>query len=60
MLPIGKLMRHEIAVVAPAAPVRRVIEVMVDTGAEAVLVVDGRGRVVGSIGDDQLAPREPE
>ena len=54
MLPIGELMRHEIAVVSPDAPVRRGIEVMVDTGVEAVLVVDGRGRVVGSIGDDQL------
>lgn len=54
MLPIGELMRHEIPVVSPDAPVRRVIEVMVDTGVEAVLVADGRGRVVGSIGDDQL------
>jgi CBS domain-containing protein len=54
MLPIGELMRHEIAVVSPEAPVRRVVEVMVHTGAEGVLVVDGRGRVVGSVGDDQL------
>lgn len=54
MLPIGELMRHEIAVVPPHAPVRRVIEVMVDTGVEGVLVVDGRGRVVGSVGDEQL------
>lgn len=54
MLPIGELMRHEIVVVPPDAPVRRVIEVMVDTGVEAVLVVDGRGRVIGSVGDDQL------
>ena len=54
MLPISELMRHEIAVVSPDAPVHRVVEVMVDTGIEGVLVVDGRGRVVGSIGDDQL------
>jgi len=54
MRPIGELMRHEIAVVSPDAPVRRVVEVMVDTGVEGVLVVDGRGRVVGSVGDDQL------
>ena len=54
MLPIGELMRHEIAVVSPEAPARRVVEVMVDTGVEGVLVVDGRGRVVGSVGDDQL------
>lgn len=54
MLPIGELMRHEIAVVSPDAPVRQVVEVMVDTGVEGVLVVDGRGRVVGSVGDDQL------
>ena len=54
MLPIGELMRHDDRGGPPDAPVRRVIEVMVDTGVEAVLVVDGRGRVVGSIGDDQL------
>jgi len=54
MLPIGELMRQEIAVVSPDAPVRRVIEVMVDAGVEGVLVVDARGRVVGSVGDDQL------
>ncbi len=54
MLPISELMRHEIASVSPDAPVRRVVEVMVETGVEEVLVVDGRGRVVGSVGDDQL------
>jgi CBS domain-containing protein len=54
MLPIGELMRHEFGVVPPDAPVRQVIEVMVDTDVESVLVVDGRGRVVGSVGDEQL------
>ena len=54
MLPISELMRHEIVAVSPDAPVRRVVEVMVDTGVEEVFVVDGRGRVVGSVGDDQL------
>ena len=54
MLPIGELMRHEIAVVSPDAPVRRVVEVMVGAGVEGVLVVDERGRVIGSVGDDQL------
>jgi CBS domain-containing protein len=54
MVPIGELMRHEIATVPPGTPVRRVIELMVDTGSEGVLVVDGRGRVVGSVGDEQL------
>jgi predicted transcriptional regulator len=54
MLTISRLMRHEVASVSPDAPVRRVVEVMVDTGVEEVLVVDGRGRVVGSVGDDQL------
>jgi CBS domain-containing protein len=54
MLPISEVMRHEIASVSPDAPVRRVVEVMVETGVEEVLVVDGRGRVVGSFGDDQL------
>jgi CBS domain-containing protein len=54
MLPISELMRHEIVAVAPDAQIRRVVEVMVDTGVEEVLVVDGRGRVVGSVGDDQL------
>jgi len=54
MLSISELMRHEVAAVSPDAPVRRVVEIMVDTGLEEVLVVDGRGRVVGSVGDDQL------
>ena len=54
MLPISELMRHEVASVPPDAPVRRVVEVMLETGAEEVLVVDGRSRVVGSVGDDQL------
>jgi predicted transcriptional regulator len=54
MLPISELMRQEVAAVSPDAPVRRVVEVMVDAGVEEVLVVDGRGRVVGSVGDDQL------
>ena len=54
MLPISEVMRHEIASVSPDAPVRRVVEVMVETGVAEVLVVDGRGRVVGSVGDDQL------
>jgi CBS domain-containing protein len=48
------MMRHDIGVVPPHAPVRRVIEVKVDTGVEGALVVDGHGRVVGSIGDEQL------
>src|SRR5260370_5606437 len=54
MLPISELMRHEIVAVAPDAQIRRVVEIMVDTGVEEVLVIDGRGRVVGSVGDDQL------
>jgi CBS domain-containing protein len=54
MLPIGALMRQDIAIVPPNTPVRQIIEVMVDTGLEGVLVVDGRGRVVGSVGDEQL------
>lgn len=54
MLLVGELMRQEIATVRPDTPVRRVVEVMTDTGVEGVLVVDGRGRVIGSVGDEQL------
>jgi predicted transcriptional regulator len=54
MLSVGEMMRHDIVVVAPDTPVRRIIQVMVDAEIEAVLVVDGRGHVVGSIGDEQL------
>ncbi len=54
MLAVGELMRQDIAVAHPDAPVRRVIELMVDMDAEAVLIADGRGRVIGSIGDEQL------
>jgi CBS domain-containing protein len=57
MLSVGEMMRHDLATVSPDASVRRVIEVMVDTGVEGVLVVDGRGRVVGSIGDEQLVAK---
>lgn len=54
MLSAGEMMRYDVAVVPPHAPARRVIEVMVDMGVEGALVVDGRGRVAGSIGDEQL------
>jgi CBS domain-containing protein len=54
MASVEEIMRHDVGVVAPDTPVRRIIQVMVDTEIEAVLVVDGRGRVVGSIGDEQL------
>jgi predicted transcriptional regulator len=47
-------MRHDVPRVSPEASVRQVVEDMVDAEAEGVLVVDGRGRVVGSIGDEQL------
>jgi CBS domain-containing protein len=53
MLSVGEMMRHDIAMVPPHVPVRRVLEIM-DMGVEGVLVIDGRGRVVGSIGDEQL------
>jgi CBS domain-containing protein len=56
---VGEVMRtrEQIAVVGADAPVCRVVEVMVEAGVEGVLVVDGRGRVVGSIGDEQLVAR---
>jgi CBS domain-containing protein len=54
MGPIRELMRHDVPRVSPEASVRQVVEDMVDAEAEGVLVVDGRGRVVGSIGDEQL------
>ena len=49
--------RQQIGVVGKDVPVRRVVQVMVEANVEGVLVVDGRGRVVGSIGDEQLVRR---
>jgi CBS domain-containing protein len=54
LIAIGRLMRRQIAVVSPATPVRRVVEAMAEADVDGALVVDGRGRVVGSIGDEQL------
>jgi CBS domain-containing protein len=54
VIAIGGLMRRQIAVVSPAAPVRGVVEAMAEADVEGALVVDGQGRVVGSIGDEQL------
>lgn len=51
---VDEIMRHDVGVVTPETPVRRITQVMVDMEIEAVLVVDGRGRVIGSIGDEQL------
>ena len=59
---VGEMMRarDEIAVVTVDASVRQVVDVMVKARVEGVLVVDGRGRVVGSIGDEQLVRRANE
>jgi CBS domain-containing protein len=54
MLPVGELMRQDIAVAHPGAPVRRVVELMATLDVEGVLIADVRGRVIGSIGDEQL------
>ena len=59
---VGEVMRtpHQIVVVSVDAPVRRVVDLMVKAGVEGVLVVDSRGRVIGSIGDEQLVRRASE
>jgi CBS domain-containing protein len=57
MLAVAEIMRHEIAVVSPDVPVRRVVEAMVEASVDGVLVIDGRGRVIGSVGDEQLVAR---
>jgi CBS domain-containing protein len=54
VIAIGGLMRRHIAVVPPAAPIRQVAEAMAEADVDGALVVDGRGRVVGSIADEQL------
>ena len=50
-------MRHEVAVVVPGAPIGYVTELMAERGLEGVAVVDGRGRVVGTVSDEQLVRR---
>ena len=56
---VGEMMRmrDQIAIVTADAPVRQVVEAMTEVGVEGVLVVDGRGRVVGSVGDEHLVAR---
>jgi CBS domain-containing protein len=54
MLAVAELMRRDIAVAHPGVPVRRIIELMATMDVEGVLVADRRGRVIGSIGDEQL------
>jgi len=54
MLAVCELMRQDIAVAHPGAPVRRVIELMATMDVEGVLIADVHGRVIGSIGDEQL------
>ena len=56
---IGEMlrMRDQIAIVSADAPVYQVVEVMVEAGVEGVLVVNARGRVVGSVGDEQLVAK---
>ncbi len=54
MLAVGQLMRQDIAVAHPGASVRRVIELMATMDVEAVLIDDVRGRVIGSISDEQV------
>src|SRR5262245_5015153 len=54
MLFVDELMRHDIPVVSPDTSVRRIIQLMVDTGVESILIANARGRVIGTIGDEQL------
>jgi len=54
MLAVGELMRQDIAVAHAGVRVRRVIELMATMDVEGVLIADVRGRVIGSIGDEQL------
>jgi len=49
--------RDEIATVGVDAPIRRVVEVMAAAAVEGALVIDERGRVIGSIADEQLVGR---
>src|SRR5262249_57873723 len=56
---VGEMMRtrDEIATVGVDAPISRVVEVMAAAAVEGVLVIDERGRVIGSVADEQLVAR---
>jgi CBS-domain-containing membrane protein len=54
MLAVTELMRRHVAIAPPEAPLGRIIELMTDMDLEGVLIVDPRGRVVGTVGDEQL------
>jgi CBS-domain-containing membrane protein len=57
MLAVAELMRRRVAIAPPEACLGRIIELMVDMGLEGVLIMDARGRVVGTVGDEQLVAR---
>jgi CBS-domain-containing membrane protein len=57
MRAVAELMRRHVPIALPEAPLGRIIELMVDTDLEGVLIVDARGRVVGTVGDEQLVAR---
>jgi CBS-domain-containing membrane protein len=57
MLAVAELMRRHNAIAQPEASLARIIELMVDMDLEGVLIVDARGRVVGTVGDEQLVAK---
>ncbi|MGH7987519.1 MAG: DUF190 domain-containing protein [Candidatus Binataceae bacterium] len=54
---VAEVMRREVATVHPDSPITAVVELLLDKDFTAVPVVDGEGKVVGMVSDNDLLTR---
>ena len=56
-MPVSKVMRREVVTFQPDSPLTEVVELLLDKDFTAVPVVDGAGKVVGMVSDNDLLTR---
>ena len=56
-VPVSEVMRREVVTVQPDSPLTEVVELLLDKDFTAVPVVDGAGKVVGMVSDNDLLTR---
>jgi CBS domain-containing protein len=56
-LPLARVMHKDVPVVAPQAPLGEVLQAIVSTSMQRVLVVDDQRRVLGVVTDEELLDR---
>jgi len=54
---VAEVMRQKVTIVDPDSPITRVIELLLDKGFTALPVVDGAGKLVGMVSDNDLLAR---